>query len=99
MVVVAGALRMLAFVGGIVQLLWITRYVWEDFGIWGIVAAWLVFPLTLLVSPIYGVLAHDDWLGVVLFVVGPATYLVLGLIGHTPEREPTPEQIEERYLG
>lgn len=54
---------------------------YEDFGgIIGVVVAWVVFPITLIVSPIYGVLAHGDWLGVLLVALGPVTYLLLGLV-------------------
>jgi hypothetical protein len=75
-------LRVVTFLLGIVQLIWIARYVYEDFGgIIGVVVAWVVFPITLIVSPIYGVLAHGDWLGVLLFALGPVTYLLLGLLG------------------
>lgn len=46
---------------GIVQLVWIARYVNEDFGgIIGLVVARVVFPLTLIVSPIYGVGQRAD---------------------------------------
>lgn len=77
-------LRVATFLLGIVQLIWIARYVFEDFGgIIGVVVAWVVFPITLIVSPIYGVLAHGDWLGVLLFAIGPVTYLLLGLLGAT----------------
>jgi hypothetical protein len=93
-------LRVATFLLGIVQLIWIARYVYEDFGgIIGVVVAWVVFPITLIVSPIYGVLAHGDWLGVLLFAIGPVTYLLLGLLGATPigdidrllGRAPTPQ--------
>jgi hypothetical protein len=77
-------LRVATFLLGIVQLIWIARYVFEDFGgIIGVVVAWVVFPITLIVSPIYGVLAHGDWLGVLLFAIGPVTFLLLGLLAAT----------------
>jgi hypothetical protein len=81
MMVLVPLLRVVTFLLGIVQLVWIARYAYEHFGgIIGVVVAWLVFPLTLIVSPIYGVLAHGDWLGVLLFAIGPVTYLLLGLL-------------------
>jgi hypothetical protein len=67
-------LRVGAFVFGLVQLLWIAGYIYGGLGgVLGVVVAWLVWPVTLLVSPIYGVIAHGDWRGVLLFTIGPLT--------------------------
>lgn len=53
MMVLVQLLRVVTFLLGIVQLVWIARYVYEDFGgIIGVIVAWVVFPLTLIVSPI-----------------------------------------------
>src|SRR4051812_40867923 len=89
-IVLVQLLRVATFLLGIVQLIWIARYVYEDFGgIIGVVVAWVVFPVTLIVSPIYGVLTHGDWLGVLLFAIGPVTYLLLGMLGTTRIGDPS----------
>ena len=68
MMLLVQLVRIATFVLGIVQLLWIARYVYEDFGgIIGVVVAWIVFPITLIVSPIYGVLASRTATGSAYF--------------------------------
>jgi hypothetical protein len=82
-------LRVGAFVFGLVQLLWIASYVYGDLGgVLGVVVAWLVWPVTLLVSPIYGVIAHGDWRGVLLFTIGPLTGLGLRRVGSSRLGDP-----------
>ena len=96
MTVLVQLLRVVTFLLGIVQLVWIARYVYEDFGgLVGVVVAWVVFPLTLIVSPIYGVLAHGDWLGVLLFAIGPVTYLLLGLLVASRIGEPSADEFPD----
>ena len=53
------------------------------------------FPITLIVSPIYGVLAHGGWLGVLLFAIGPVTYLLLGLLGAVRIGDPTADEFPD----
>ena len=91
-------LRVATFLLGVVQLIWIARYVFEDFGIIGVVVAWVVFPITLIVSPIYGVVAHGDWLGVFLFAIGPVTFLLLGLLGATRIGDPSAGELPDEGM-
>jgi hypothetical protein len=77
--VIATGVRVVAFFIGVAQLLWISRYVLDLFGIVGLVVAWLFFPITLVVSPFYGVIAHNDWLGVAFFLAGPVISVVFAV--------------------
>jgi hypothetical protein len=79
--VVAQMLRIVTLLLGVVELIWIARYLLADFGILGVLVAWFVFPLTLLLAPWYGLLGHQDWLGVAFFVLGPVTFVALRVLG------------------
>lgn len=93
-------LRVATFLIGVVQMIWIARYAYEDFGgIVGVIVAVVIFPVTLIVSPIYGVLAHADWRGVLLFALGPVTSLMLKGLGANRIGEPTAGELRDAGVG
>lgn len=103
MALLAIALRLVAFGLGIAQLLWIAGYALELAGSLGLILVWLFFPLTLVISPWWAVLARGDWLGVAFFVSGLVTYLVHRLLGvprsgeGLDERGRADDDIQPRY--
>jgi hypothetical protein len=54
MFIAKGSLRLVALVIALSQLVWVTSHAVQDLGLVGVVLSWVLFPLTLLVSPIWG---------------------------------------------
>ncbi len=68
---ISKVLRGIVLLLGLIELVWIAGYLLTDFGgIIGVVVALVLFPITISVAPVYGVLVYGDWTGVIVFALG-----------------------------
>ena len=92
---ISKVLRGIVLLLGLIELVWIAGYLLTDLGgIIGVVVALVLFPITISVAPVYGVLVYGDWTGVIVFALGAVSMVGAAMLDPDFERVKAPAFIK-----